>query len=397
MARDNLSPHDAATSTANVVARLQCRAARRDGLPCRAWALPDDPWQRCVFHTRRNHRAQLTIWDRPEKTVPRRAIESNPPESSVDVQHAKERPTWRPRFRLLGLGAAVLALVLLLFRMLGTAAVAESPPVVDGEVDPGEYALSGTISYASTPVANLFFTRDSEHIHIALRMNALGTAVANENVYGSDAYHNLYDTGWRRHTFGQLEQSDAAAFEIFCAGDRDPRDGFLLDYVAFVDGEWVSSTDNDLGTVIFGSGPVESMSSLAYNLNTNAGGWTDGTAQSPPFNPLYPNPDAAYAGWVWEMIYEFSLDASTYSDCADGDILVGMPRYTGLGGPPIGGMHNSPPKPPFEESIIVPPFAPSTPVPPSGATPTDTPVLAPTATPGPTNTPMPPTPDEPPA
>jgi len=41
--------------SAEARARRRCRGRRRDGEPCHAWALWDDPRQLCVNHAGRNH------------------------------------------------------------------------------------------------------------------------------------------------------------------------------------------------------------------------------------------------------------------------------------------------------------------------------------------------------
>ncbi|MBI4491925.1 MAG: hypothetical protein HY690_03930 [Chloroflexi bacterium] len=55
--------------TSTAIARRRCLAARADGTPCRAWALWDDPGQRCLVHAGRNHHGPLL----PGPTAPRRA------------------------------------------------------------------------------------------------------------------------------------------------------------------------------------------------------------------------------------------------------------------------------------------------------------------------------------
>jgi hypothetical protein len=41
------------------IERRRCTATRRDGEPCRGWAMWDDPAQRCVIHAGRGHRGPL--------------------------------------------------------------------------------------------------------------------------------------------------------------------------------------------------------------------------------------------------------------------------------------------------------------------------------------------------
>ena len=46
--------------SASAEARRRCTGTRKDGKPCRAWALWDDPLQRCVCHAGRNHHGPQT-------------------------------------------------------------------------------------------------------------------------------------------------------------------------------------------------------------------------------------------------------------------------------------------------------------------------------------------------
>jgi len=48
--------------------RRRCVGVKADGTPCRAWALWDDPWQRCVCHAGRHHRGKQTGRRRSERT-----------------------------------------------------------------------------------------------------------------------------------------------------------------------------------------------------------------------------------------------------------------------------------------------------------------------------------------
>jgi hypothetical protein len=45
------------------IERRRCTAVRKDGEPCKAWALWDDPRQLCVTHAGRHHRGpMLSDW-----------------------------------------------------------------------------------------------------------------------------------------------------------------------------------------------------------------------------------------------------------------------------------------------------------------------------------------------
>ena len=52
----------------------RCTALRKDGTPCRAWALWDDPRQLCAAHAGRHHKGPLpakrVLYDRPANVTP---------------------------------------------------------------------------------------------------------------------------------------------------------------------------------------------------------------------------------------------------------------------------------------------------------------------------------------
>ena len=50
------------------IARRRCTGTTKAGAPCRAWALWDDPEQRCVIHAGRGHRGPLASrWPQPRQ------------------------------------------------------------------------------------------------------------------------------------------------------------------------------------------------------------------------------------------------------------------------------------------------------------------------------------------
>jgi len=53
--------------SASAEAARRCTAARKDGLPCRAWALWDDPRQLCLIHAGRGRRGPQLPGDRPQR------------------------------------------------------------------------------------------------------------------------------------------------------------------------------------------------------------------------------------------------------------------------------------------------------------------------------------------
>ncbi len=236
------------------------------------------------------------------------------------------------------------------------------PAVVDGRIMPGEgyQNFSSLIGSDGTQFGDAFFSCDAGFLYFALRLNSVDTggAVANENVYGpggdkktgAPGYNDIYQTGLNKHDFGALIKSDRARFQTSCGGTV--YHDFVQDYLRQTGSTFASDPAGD-GEVIV-AGPSNSASSLEWNLEHPAEtGWGDdpgeilidpakkSTAQSPPFNPLYPDYDAEYDGWVWEMIYEFRVPISDYQ--CGGEVLFGLPDFTGSTGP-VGGLHSSPPK-----------------------------------------------------
>ncbi|MCH7617712.1 MAG: hypothetical protein IIB18_07615 [Chloroflexi bacterium] len=221
-------------------------------------------------------------------------------------------------------------------------------PVVDGRVMAGEgYTKLGDLTGGSTDFGDFFYGCDSTYIYFAMMLNANSpTGVANENVYGDDSYIKGYNTGWEKtHTFGKLLGSDRARFQIACDGVAVH--DFIQDYLRGDSGQngWASDA---LGNgKILGGGPVQSASSLEFNLeNPEITGWGDDAGEdpqesSPPYFPTYGFWDSEYDGFVWEMIYEFKLLASDYAGCQQ--IQFGLHNFAGESGQ-LEGLHSSPAK-----------------------------------------------------
>ncbi len=161
----------------------------------------------------------------------------------------------------------------------------------------------------------------------------------------SSTYHSDYNTGWAdsAHTFGKLEGSDRARFQISC--DGAPVHDFIQDYLRQVGTDWVSDAAGD-GEILV-AGPNQSASSLEFNLeNPLITGWGDDPGEdplveSPPFSPQYPSYDSEYDGFIWEMIYEFRVPKSAYTGC--NNIQFGLHDFPGTSGG-LEGMHSSPAK-----------------------------------------------------
>ena len=221
-------------------------------------------------------------------------------------------------------------------------------PVVDGRVMAGEgYAKLGDLAGGSTDFGDFFYGCDSTYMYFAMVLNAnSATGVANENVYGDDGYIDGYGTGWKNtHTFGKLLGSDRARFQIACDGVAVH--DFIQDYLRSdaSQGGWASDALGD-GTIL-AAGPVQSASSLEFNLENPAiTGWGDDPGEdpqesSPPYNPSYGSWDPKYDGFVWEMIYEFKVLASDYAGCAQ--VQFGLHNFSGESGQ-LEGIHSSPAK-----------------------------------------------------
>ena len=240
-------------------------------------------------------------------------------------------------------------------------------PTVDGRVtDSDGYTQIGNLVGDSIDFGDAFFACDGTFFYFALRLNgpSAGGAVANENMYGPRAkkngppgYHEVYQTGWKKHDFKALLSSDRARFQTACfdgvEDDFVVVHDFIQDYLREDGAGWASDTAGN-GEVLV-AGPAMSASSLEWNLEHPVGtGWGDDpgeepfvpgddkAGQSPPFDPQYPTYDSEYDGWVWEMIYEFNLPMVDYDDCI-GPILFGLQNFAGEAGA-LEGIHSSPPK-----------------------------------------------------
>ena len=222
-------------------------------------------------------------------------------------------------------------------------------PVVDGRITSAEgYRKIGEIKASDVDFGDVFAGCDGTHYFFAMRLNGptTGGTVANENVYGEGSYHEQYTTGWEKHDFGALRGSDRARFQVSCA--TNPVHDFVQDYLREKDGSWLSDANGD-GKLIK-LGPASSSSSMVYNLTHPVDTrWGDGSgenpqSQSPPLSGKYPNFATQYNGWVWEMLYEFSVPKSSFQGCFDIRFALAPFESKGSTVGNIGGIHNSPPK-----------------------------------------------------
>lgn len=227
------------------------------------------------------------------------------------------------------------------------------------------YEKVGNLVANGVDYGDSFFTCDDQYFYLALRLNgpATGGAVSNENVFGPKVkkkdppgYHEVFQTGWEKHDFKALKNSDRARFLIVC--DGTPVHDFVQDYLyPGGPGGWSSGPSGD-GEVIV-AGPDQSASSLEWNLENSTfdGGWNSGLSdkqwKSPDFDPLYPDPAPEAGDWVWEMIYEFRLPRSMYAGCSS--IVFGLSDFAGATGP-LQGIHSSPAKVEGAEFVEIEPI-----------------------------------------
>ena len=94
-----------------------------------------------------------------------------------------------------------------------------SNPTIDGRVDEydGDKALAELGDGSGIRYGQVYFCKTATRIHFAMELDALYKLdVANENVYGDSEYHTQHQTGWGKHSFGQLIGSDRAHFALAC-------------------------------------------------------------------------------------------------------------------------------------------------------------------------------------
>jgi hypothetical protein len=77
--------------SAAAIERRRCTATRRDGAPCRAWALWSDPGQRCLAHAGQSPHGPRLL----RSTTLQRALDSS-------LDPSPSRSAWSPRVRCAG-------------------------------------------------------------------------------------------------------------------------------------------------------------------------------------------------------------------------------------------------------------------------------------------------------
>ncbi len=235
--------------------------------------------------------------------------------------------------------------------LCGLAAVANAIPLVDGKFDPSEgytygFSLnlaveSGKASTVAADDGRLWLYQDLDnnlYVNLTLPLTLV------DNTYGENS------VGWGRdvapsgkgHSFGDLTDSDDAQFRIY-DGDGDVVLDFVLDYLSSSDSEtsgYVAAVDvdhkgkgkgkgkkgkgkgKDKGNVNVNVGSVgdivEVGTSLGYNLNTLGHVLTE---DSPATDENYTE-NSEYAGWLFEVSYEFKVDGDVFGGKGLGDITI---------------------------------------------------------------------------
>lgn len=212
------------------------------------------------------------------------------------------------------------------------AAVANAIPVVDGKFDPSEgytYGFSLNLSVesgkASTVAADdgrLWLYQDLDnnlYVNLTLPLTLV------DNTYGKNT------VGWGRHvapsgknhSFGDLTGSDDVQFKIY-DGDGDVVLDFVLDYISSSDGAVsgyaTGGVEDGEGKVNVGSvgDIIEVGTSLDYNFNTLGHVLTE---DSPATDEDYTE-NSEYAGWLFEVAYEFKIDGDVFGGKGLGDITI---------------------------------------------------------------------------
>lgn len=216
--------------------------------------------------------------------------------------------------------------------LCGLAAIAGAHPLVDGKFDPSEgytdgfwlslAVESGKTSTVAADDGRLWLFQDLDdnlYVNLTLPLTLV------DNTYGE----NL--VGWgrhvapsgKRHNFGDLTGSDNARFCIY-DGDGDVVLDFVLDYISSSDsaisGYAAGGVEDGEGRINVGSvgDIVEVATSLDYNFNTLGHVLTE---DSPATDEDYTE-NSEYAGWLFEVSYEFKIDGDVFSNKGLGDITI---------------------------------------------------------------------------
>ncbi len=216
--------------------------------------------------------------------------------------------------------------------LCGLAAVANAIPLVDGKFDPSEgytygFSLnlaveSGKTSTAAADDGRLWLYQDVDD---NLYVNLILPLTLVDNTYGENS------VGWgkdvapsgKNHNFGDLTDSDDAQFRIY-DGDGDVVLDFVLDYMSpsdsAISGYAADGVEDGQDGINVGSvgDIIEVGTSLDYNLNTLGHVLTE---DSPATDDDYTE-NSEYAGWLFEVAYEFKIDGDVFDGKGLGDITI---------------------------------------------------------------------------
>lgn len=210
---------------------------------------------------------------------------------------------------------------------MGLAPVSATP-IVDGRFDPDEgYTLGRFIDFAVEDVTTIvpdgeLWTYQDSNGDVTVAFIQPLTLV--DNTYGATSI------GWgssapsgKNHNLKDLVGSDKAQF-VFTDGEGDVVLDFTLDYIAetakdsgvyYLPGVTGKDGKVDVGAV---SDVEEWGSSLGYNF-LDLGFVLP--ADSPATDANYAE-NAAYPGWIFEVIYEVKISASVFGQEGFGDVTV---------------------------------------------------------------------------
>ncbi|NWF91263.1 MAG: Cys-Gln thioester bond-forming surface protein, partial [Ignavibacteriaceae bacterium] len=169
-----------------------------------------------------------------------------------------------------------------------------------------------------------------------VRVKLIVSKDLNDNTYGT----NTINWPGNNHTFDHLLKSDKANF-VFKNGNGTTVLDFNLDYLyassSFPSGYGVASVTAGEGSISVGSASKILNVNTSLNRNFNEFGYVL-TTNSPATNSSY-TPNPSYPNWIFEMIYEVTIDASAFGTSGFGDVLVPS-------------MHHSPNKLNFDNAVL---------------------------------------------
>jgi len=208
-------------------------------------------------------------------------------------------------------------------------------PTVDGRFAPGEGYTTGNYLNFEVEDVGLVAPQGQLWMHqgpdSSLYVAFIQPVALVDNSYGANSigWESSAPSG-RNHSFRDLKGSDDATFRInFGSGHEFV---FTLDYIEETSrgsGVYASEEREPRGEYdpsgtydTYQSYVTEFGTSLDYNFNTLGYVLTE---DSPLADDDYSNVDPAYAGWLFEVSYEFKIDGNlfdTYGAFAGLDIIV---------------------------------------------------------------------------